>query len=203
METDKTPGNSYHLTHGEISLIREVIKEGMDKLEIRADERNKRYEDRFKANETAVAAALAAQKEAVAVAFLTSERAILKAETAQTAYNERSNEFRQALDDQTKLQLSRTEAFQGFKTQDDKLEDIKSRVSKIENTIIGWATITPAIENLKEKISLLETSIARIISTTVATEKDISKTVFYIGMALSFLFSLVGMLGMIYSFVKK
>jgi len=58
----------------------------------------------------AVKAALASQEKAVAAAFHASEKAIEKAETAQTAYNARSNEFRAAIDDQSKLLLTRTEA---------------------------------------------------------------------------------------------
>jgi uncharacterized protein related to proFAR isomerase len=60
----------------------------------------KKYiERRFLDNGTALDAALKS-----------TQKAIDKAESAQTAYNDRSNEFRGALDDQAKLQLSRTEA---------------------------------------------------------------------------------------------
>lgn len=99
-------------------------------------ERDRRYEDRFRAveggtaekfraAEVAVAAALAAQEKAVAAAFLASEKAIIKAETAQTNYNERSNEFRAALDDAAKLSLPRTEAFSKFGDMERRIEEMK------------------------------------------------------------------------------
>lgn len=121
------------LTRNEITLIRELIKTTID-------ERDKRYEDRFKASETAVAAALQAQKEAVNAAFAASKEAIGKAEMAQTAYNERSNEFRQALDDQARLQLSRTEAEQQFRSGEQKIEDLKKRVGDLEKGEVGLKT---------------------------------------------------------------
>lgn len=61
-------------------------------------------EQRFVANERSVEAA-----------FKASEKAIEKSETAQTAYNARSNEFRAALDDQSKTFLPRAEADVSFK----------------------------------------------------------------------------------------
>jgi hypothetical protein len=84
----------------------------------------------FKASETAVNAALAAQEKAVAAAFLASEKAIVKAEDAQRDYNIRSNEFRGQLDDQAKTLMPRMEASTLFKSYEEKLDrltdDIKS-----------------------------------------------------------------------------
>ncbi len=87
-------------------------------------ERDARYVEMFRSNDTAVRAALAAQEKQVNSAFEASEKAIVKAETAQTAYNLRSNEFRASLDDQAKLLLTRTEAdvrFQQFRELADSL----------------------------------------------------------------------------------
>jgi len=72
-------------------------------------ERDLRYNQIFKSNEIAVAAAFAAQEKSVAAAFDASEKAIIKSENAQNAYNARSNEFRSALDDQSKTFVPRTE----------------------------------------------------------------------------------------------
>jgi hypothetical protein len=72
-----------------------TLREYIDRV---LEERDKRY-----------AAAFLAQERAVEAAFLASEKAIVKAEIAQAAYNERSNEFRAALDDQAKLFIPRTE----------------------------------------------------------------------------------------------
>lgn len=101
--------------------------------------------DRFRASEIAVSAALSAQEKAVqaafaaqekstTAAFAASEKAITKAEDAQRAYNERSNEFRAALDDSAKLQLSRTEADGRFKTLDDKMEEAKAQISSLRES---------------------------------------------------------------------
>ena len=73
------------------------------------DERDKQYDARFRTAEIAVTVAFAAQKESTANAFLASEKAIVKAEEAQRAYNERSNEFRGQLDDQAKMLMPRSE----------------------------------------------------------------------------------------------
>jgi hypothetical protein len=90
-------------------------------------ERDRRYEDRFKAQETAVAAALLAQKESTGNAFAASEKAIVKAEDAQRDYNVRSNEFRGQLDDQAKLLMSRAEAFTKFDGIELRFEEFKKR----------------------------------------------------------------------------
>jgi chromosome segregation ATPase len=50
---------------------------------------------------------------------------------AQTAYNERSNEFRGQLDDQAKRLMAREEALAKFMTYDEKLEDCKREINKL------------------------------------------------------------------------
>lgn len=72
------------------------LKEHFERI---TKERDDRYTQMFSSYSAAVTAA-----------FEASEKAITKAEVAQTAYNARSNEFRSSLDDQAKLLLSRTEA---------------------------------------------------------------------------------------------
>lgn len=62
-----------------------VQLDGLDRL---YEERDRRYEDRFKAQELAVAAALAAQEKLTAAAFAASKEAILKAEASQTGVRE-------------------------------------------------------------------------------------------------------------------
>lgn len=100
------------------------------------DERQKQSCQRFDAIEAAavrmdieqkesVKAALAAQKELTSASFTASERAITKAEEAQTQYNLRSNEFRGQLDDQAKSLMPRVETVGLFKAVDDKIETYK------------------------------------------------------------------------------
>jgi hypothetical protein len=89
--------------------ITSVLSDMRDFMQRLVDERDKQYDARFRAAEVAMAAAFAAQKESMANAFLASDKAIVKSEEAQRAYNERSNEFRGQLDDQAKMLMPRSE----------------------------------------------------------------------------------------------
>src|SRR5580704_17341381 len=94
------------------------------------EERDRLYDTRFQAAETAVSAALAAQEKSVTAAFSASEKAIVKAEDAQKDYNQRSNEFRGQLDDQAKTLMPRQECSTLFKSYEDKLESTKIAFEK-------------------------------------------------------------------------
>jgi hypothetical protein len=96
------------------------------------DERDRRYTEKFDAQEKATALALAYQKEAVTNAFTASEKAIVKAEEAQKAYNERSNEFRGQLDDQAKMLMPRTEAIQRIERVEGDIKELQRGESRGE-----------------------------------------------------------------------
>jgi hypothetical protein len=81
---------------GEIENIRAVLGE-REKLD---DEREKRLNERFEAQEKAVVAAFAAAKESVTVALSAAEKAVEKAEASQLRVNMTQNEFRGTLADQ-------------------------------------------------------------------------------------------------------
>jgi hypothetical protein len=98
-----------------------IYQERYRALEALVNERDRQYDARFKAQEVAVSAALAASEKAVNAAFSASEKAVLKAEQAQKEYNERSNEFRGQLDDQAKTLMPRPETLQMFKSLEEKL----------------------------------------------------------------------------------
>lgn len=100
-------------------------------VEALMDERDRRYEDKFKALDNATEKALAAVREQTNAAFQANEKAITKAEEAQRSYNERSNEFRGQLDDQAKRLMAREEALSKFGTYDEKLEDCKREIIKL------------------------------------------------------------------------
>jgi len=74
------------------------------------------------ASKEAVTTAMTAAEKATAAAFASAEKAVQKAEVAQTAYNERSNEFRAALDDAQKLMISRPEFTQTIAGVQEKIE---------------------------------------------------------------------------------
>jgi hypothetical protein len=123
------------------AAIRDVLAE-RDRV---LTERDRRYEDRFKAlevnigdrfkaAETAVGAALAANKELTNASFVASEKAIGKAETAQADYNVRSNEFRGQLDDQAKTLMPRAEAQVQFKAYDEKIDQLRTEIASLRES---------------------------------------------------------------------
>ena len=114
------------------------------------NERDRRYEERFRALETAMEKAVAAVEKQTAIAFTANKEAINKAEEAQQAYNTRSNEFRGQLDDQAKRLMARDEALSKFKAYDEKFEgfrshfderadDNKREIIKIREQQMAWA----------------------------------------------------------------
>ncbi len=110
--------------------LREVTAE-IDGMRTLMDERDRRYSDAFIAQKEAVAAALAAQQLAAGIINTASEKAINKAEEAQRAYNERSNEFRGALDDAQKVLLPRNEADTRFQALEEKLNDARKDIQTL------------------------------------------------------------------------
>lgn len=113
-----------------IDREREQIANEREKL---ANERDRRYEERFLASDRAVQTALASQ-----------EKAVGKAEAAQQAYNERSNEFRGQLDDQAKRLMPREEANLLIGTISEKLE------SERLNGAARWDEVKRDIAALRE-----------------------------------------------------
>lgn len=116
-------------------------------LEALIEERDKRYTERAEQQDKAVQAALAAQKELTSSAFQSSERAITKAEAAQSDYNVRSNEFRGQLDDQAKLLMPRTEAMGLLKALEDKMSVNRDATEK------AFYDIREDIKSLRESRS--------------------------------------------------
>jgi len=135
------------MTHAQEVRLREYLERIMD-------ERDRRYEDRFKAQETAVYAALAAQEKLTNAAFASSEKAIVKAEDAQRDYNVRSNEFRGQLDDQNKVMsnemLRRAEAEQRFDAQDEKIDEIKKDVGGLRESRSGMSGRDDALDAARQ-----------------------------------------------------
>jgi hypothetical protein len=162
-------------------------------------ERDRRYEQRFASAETAVAAALAAQqvavaaalqaqKEATAAAFAASEKAIVKAELSQTNYNERSNEFRAALDDSNKSNISRNEADSRFKAVESKIEDMKE-IRDRDNK-----EMRDSIANLRESRSEGVGSTGRGASDRVEYVQNRSQSNWIIGIAITLGIAVLGVL---------
>lgn len=102
--------------------LREVTVE-LDGLVKLYEERDRRYEDRFKAQETAGDKALAAAEKLTAAAFAASKEAITKAEEAQRAYNVSHNDLIRKMD----AMIPRTEFDQRFRDAAERVDDLKKR----------------------------------------------------------------------------
>jgi hypothetical protein len=98
---------------------------------------DRRVEQRFADQEKAVSAALAAAEKAVLNASAAAEKAVLKAESASDKRFEAVNEFRAALNDQSKMLITRDEVEQRLKSNDDKTDLITSRMDRLEGRSDG------------------------------------------------------------------
>lgn len=112
----------------ELDGLRELLLSKIDNLKELVNERDRLYKERDDARRVAVDAALAAAKEQTASSFSASEKAIVKAENAQSDYNIRSNEFRGQLDDQAKRLISRTEV-------EEMIKNVVEKISRIDNDV--------------------------------------------------------------------
>lgn len=92
------------------------------------DERDKRYESKFGDSEKAVASALAAQKEMTGGAFVSSEKAIVKAEESQKSYNVSHNDLIRKMDEQNKATMPRLETESRFAAMEEKITTLKASV---------------------------------------------------------------------------
>lgn len=105
----------------------EAMKELMTSLTRESD---RRYEQRFEDQQTAISAALAAARTAVDAALASAKDAVSKAEAAAEKRFEGVNEFRATLADQQRDLMPRPEAEQRMKT-------IEERLTKAEVALIA------------------------------------------------------------------
>lgn len=103
-------------------------------------ESDKRYEQRFIAQQEAIQAALLAQKEAVNAALVAADRAVIKAELAAEKRFEAVNEFRATLADQAATLMPRAEAEARIGAMAEKLSEISDRVNRSEGNGTGLAS---------------------------------------------------------------
>lgn len=129
------------------------LKELMDERERRNEERERRIEERFtrerEERETSVSAALAAQKEQTRDSFLSSEKAIVKAESAQTAHNLLATELQDRLDRQATNFIARPEFDSRIAGIEGKVADLRESRSTDRGTKVGarelWGYVAFAI----------------------------------------------------------
>ena len=123
-----------------IEALIEKERELREALESKLEERDRRYEERFQSQEKFNAIVSSNAKEAVA-----------KAEISQTVYNATHNDLTRKMDAQYKEMLPRTEADSRFKSQEEKINDLrefrsglggadrnKSAVWAVVLVLIGW-----------------------------------------------------------------
>jgi ABC-type Na+ efflux pump permease subunit len=103
--------------------LREVVAD-LDGMRALMDERDRRYTELRKDD-----------REAVENAFAASEKAIFKAEQAQTAYNVSHNDLSRKLDDQNKATIPRPEIMALFGAVDQKLESLRASFDKDIETL--------------------------------------------------------------------
>jgi hypothetical protein len=114
------------------------FKQLMDERDKRYDERDRRVDQAFEASrlsvdqgfresKEAVSAALAAAKEQTAASFLASEKAIVKAEGAQNAYNTAHNDLLR----KQELLVPRLEFESRHKSIEDKFSDIHKTIDEL------------------------------------------------------------------------
>jgi len=147
--------------------LREITGD-VDALRELMDERDRRYEDRFNAQQKAVEAALAAQEKQTLAAFNSGEKAIAKQEAAQASYNERTNEFRGQLADQARTFIPRIETEQGFKQVALEIERIREEIRREH-------------DGLKKEIASLRETRSAIEGAGTKQAKDVSMIVAIIG----------------------
>jgi hypothetical protein len=90
-----------------------------------------------------------AQEKAVAAAMLSADRAVAKAEAASEKRFESVNEFRSAMNDQSRSFISRNEAEQRMLSNSEKVDSLAIRLERIEGRgqglNAGWAILTGAV----------------------------------------------------------
>lgn len=114
-------------------------------LEARLADADKRYENRFLAQEGAVAAALVAQEKAVNAAQSAANVAVSKAEIAAEKRLDAVNEFRGQLRDQAQQLATRTEVDQRFIAQAERMAKIEENQNLVMGQAMGKGSVTGPI----------------------------------------------------------
>jgi hypothetical protein len=116
-------------------------------------ERDRQYDQRFRAQETAMAAALAAADKAIAAAFAAADKATVaafaaakeaveKAERANDKHFESVNEFRKTLTDQTATFAPRAEMDVRFRALEEKIASVSQRETQSAARLEGSSNLS-------------------------------------------------------------
>jgi hypothetical protein len=110
--------------------LEKLINVGFESIQDFINERDKRYQERFTAQESAVSAALASSEKLTNAVSLATEKAITKAEAAQTIYNIGHNDLTRKMDAQYKEMIPRNEHEGDIKNILDKHDELKKEVQE-------------------------------------------------------------------------
>ncbi len=128
-ENGRTHEPSLRELTAELDALRDLLTEKIGGLERVAAERDRRYEERFMSSTRAVDAALTAAKEQVQTAFASAEKAIAKAEQAQTIYNQTHNDLQRQMGEKEKLFAHKPEVDKEFERAAERTEDFRRTFS--------------------------------------------------------------------------
>jgi hypothetical protein len=110
-------------------------------LKATLDERDKLYKERDDSRRTAVDAALTAVKEQTKASFEASEKAIVKAEEAQKAYNTSHNDLARKMDEQSKATMPRSETESRFHSLEEKITEIRTTIGTGVGAMVGGKAV--------------------------------------------------------------
>jgi phage-related tail protein len=129
---------------------REVFLAEITALRAIVDERDRLYKERDDSRRVAVDAALAAVKDQTKASFEASEKAIVKAEEAQRAYNLSHNDLARKMDDQNKATMPRVETEQRFHAVEEKINTLRDSVATVGSAVSSQiAAVTSAAQGGK------------------------------------------------------
>lgn len=145
----------------ELDGLRELLLAKFEAAKEILDERDRLYKERDDARRTAVDAALAAVKEQTKASFDASEKAIVKAEEAQKAYNTSHNDLARKMDDQGKATMPRAETETRFNAIEEKIGQLRQSLSDAGGERRGSVAVK---EESRANISLVIAIVAALIA---------------------------------------
>lgn len=128
----------------ELDGVRALFMEMFKSLHSLIDERDRLYKERDDSRRVSVDAALIAAKEQTAASFVASEKAIVKAEEAQRAYNVQHNDLARKMDEQNKATIPRIEA-------ERRMQDLEKSINDVRNTLSAGGGVSEGGRRLKDE----------------------------------------------------
>jgi len=164
-DTGRTHDPTLHELTAELDGLRELLLAKLESNREILDERDRLYKERDDARRTAVDAALAAVKEQTKASFDASEKAIVKAEEAQKAYNSSHNDLARKMDEQNKATMPRAETEARFSALEEKISALREQAGIIGGERRGGSALK---EESRQNISLVVAVIGMLVAVGTA-----------------------------------